>query len=279
MSSLSVASSLAAQGGPIPTTVGELLRSYGALVGRVVAFVLALLLVWTLGRLLVVPLVGRLVRQRGFDATVQSLSTDVTSAVVFVLALGLAFTVAGFGSVIAAFGTVAGALSLALGFAAQDLLSNFVAGVFILKDEPFEVGDWVKWNDRSGRVEDIDLRVSRIRTFDNERVTVPNSELAGNAVTNPVAYDSLRQRFAFGVGYDEDISRVRSVVLEEAAANPEILSDPEPTVHVTELGDAAVELEAHFWIADPSRANFVATRSDFVQSVKERLGAETIDVA
>jgi len=117
------------------------------------------------------------------------------------LAVAVAFTVAGFGSVIAAFSVFAGAIALAVGFAMQDLLANFVAGVFILKDRPFEVGDWIEWVDGEGRVEEIDLRVTRVRTFDNELVTVPNGTLANDAVTNPVAYDKLRQAIVFGIGY------------------------------------------------------------------------------
>ena len=273
-----VAAPLQTQADPIPDTIPELLAQYGELVGQIVAFVLAFVAVWLLGRLVLVPVTKRVMRERGFDPTVRSLAENVVGVLAFVLALAVAFTVAGFGTVIAAFATLGGALALALGFAAQDLLSNFVAGVFILKDKPFEVGDWIEWNDMSGRVEDIDLRVSRVKTFDNERITVPNGELANNAITNPVAYEKLRQKFVFGIGYDDDIDRARSVIVEEAEKSGDILSDPAPDVRVTELGDSAVGLQARFWIENPSRSDFVRTRSDYVQAVKERLDAETIDM-
>ncbi|SFR32617.1 mechanosensitive ion channel family protein [Halogeometricum limi] len=263
---------------PIPDSIPELLAQYGELVGKVIAFVLAFVVVWAIGRIVLVPLAKRLLKERGYDETVRSLADNVLGALALILALAVAFTVAGFGSVIAAFATLGGALALAIGFAAQDLLGNFVAGVFILKDKPFEVGDWIEWNDMSGRVEDIDLRVSRIKTFDNERITVPNGELANNAVKNPVAFDKLRQKFVFGIGYDDDIDHAKSVIVEEAERNDDILADPAPDVRVTELADSYVGLQSRFWIADPSRADFVKIRSDFVQAVKERLDAETIDM-
>jgi small-conductance mechanosensitive channel len=243
-----------------------------------VLFIVAFVVVWLIGRAVLVPLIKRVLDEQGHDPSVKSLAESLTGVVNVILAFAVAFTVAGFGSVIAAFGVFAGAIALAVGFAAQDILGNFVAGIFILKDKPFEVGDWIEVNGITGRVEDIDLRVSRIRTFDNERITVPNGELANNALKNPVAFDKLRQKFVFGIGYDDDIDHAKEVILDEADKNPEILDDPGTSIRVTELADSYVGLQTRFWIADPNRADFVKIRSDFVQAVKERCDAETIDM-
>jgi small conductance mechanosensitive channel len=243
-----------------------------------VLFIVAFVVVWMLGKMLLVPLIRRVLDEQGHDPSVKSLAESLTGVVNVILAFAVAFTVAGFGSVIAAFGVFAGAIALGVGFAAQDILGNFVAGIFILKDRPFEVGDWIEVNDISGRVEDIDLRVSRLRTFDNERITVPNGELANNALKNPVAFDKLRQKFVFGIGYDDDIEHAKAVILDEADKNPDILDDPGTSIRVTELADSYVGLQTRFWIADPSRSDFVKTRSEFVQAVKERCDAEAIDM-
>lgn len=87
----------------------------------------------------------------------------------------VALTLAGFGTFIAAFGVFAGAIALAVSFDAQDLLSNFAAGIFILKGRLFEVGDWIEWSEMTSSVEDIDLRVTTVRTFDNKQITVRTS--------------------------------------------------------------------------------------------------------
>ncbi len=150
--------------------------------------------------------------------------------------------------------------------------------MFILKDKPFEVGDWIQWGDMSGRVEEIDLRVSRVRTFDNELVTVPNGDLANSAVTNPVAYDTLRQKFVFGIGYDDDIEEATDIIVEKAEAHEEILDDPGVSVRLVELGDSAVGLQSRWWIADPDRGDFVRVRSEYVTAVKEAFDDAGIDM-
>jgi small-conductance mechanosensitive channel len=244
----------------------------------IASFVVGFVVVLLFGRLAFVPGVRRVLDARGFDDAVVSLAGSVANAVVWVGALAIALTVAGYGTFLSAFAVFGSAVALAVGFAAQDLLGNFVAGVFILKDKPFQVGDWIEWNGQSGRVEDIDLRVSRVRTFDNERVTVPNGELANNAVTNPVAYETLRQKFVFGIGYDDDIDLATDIIVEAAEAHAEILEDPGPSVRLVELGDSAVGLQSRWWIDDPDRGDFVRVRSEYVRTVKDRFDDAGIDM-
>ncbi|KOX95661.1 MULTISPECIES: mechanosensitive ion channel family protein [Halorubrum] len=249
-----------------------------AIAVTVVRFVAGFVAVLLLGKLVLIPGLRRVVRARGFDEAVLSLGTNVLNAVVWVAAVAIGFAVAGYGSFLSAFAVFGGAIALAVGFAAQELLGNFVAGVFILKDKPFEVGDWIEWNGNSGRVEEIDLRVSRVRTFDNELVTVPNGDLANSAVTNPVAYDTLRQKFVFGIGYDDDIDEATDIIVEEAEAHEEILDDPGVSVRLVELGDSAVGLQSRWWIADPDRGDFVRVRSEYVTAVKESFDDAGIDM-
>ncbi len=253
----------------------------GAIAGilfTILLFLIGFVGVLLLGRIVLVPAVKRTADARGFDEAVKSLGTSVANAVVWVLAIAIGFTMAGYGAFLSAFAVFGGAIALAIGFAAQDLLGNFVAGVFILKDKPFEVGDWIQWDGNSGRVEDIDLRVSRIRTFDNERITVPNGDLANNAVTNPVAFETLRQKFVFGIGYDDDIAQATDIIVEKAEAHEEILDDPGVSVRLVELGDSAVGLQSRWWIADPDRGDFVRVRSEYVTAVKEAFDDAGIDM-
>ncbi|WP_123624430.1 mechanosensitive ion channel family protein [Halorubrum sp. CSM-61] len=244
----------------------------------VVGFVVGFLAVLLFGKYAFVPGVRRVLGSRGFDDAVRSLGTSVANAVVWVAAIAIGFTVAGYGAFLSAFAVFGGAIALAVGFAAQDLLGNFVAGIFILKDKPFEVGDWIEWDGNAGRVEDIDLRVSRVRTFDNERITVPNGDLANNAVTNPVAYETLRQKFVFGIGYDDDISQATDIIVEKAEAHEEILDDPGPSVRLVELGDSDVGLQCRWWISEPDRGDFVRVRSEYVTAVKEAFDEAGIDI-
>jgi small-conductance mechanosensitive channel len=252
--------------------------SLSALAGRALAFLGGFLVTWLIGRLVVIPLLLRLLKARGFTKALRGLTKSAANVLVLFAAVAVAFMAAGFPSFLTAAATLSGALALALGFAAQDLIGNFVAGVFIIKDKPFQVGDWIEWNDNSGRVENIDLRVSTVRTFDNEQITVPNGELANNAITNPVAYEKLRQKFVFGIGYDDDIGLAREAIIEEISAVDGVLTEPAPDTRVSELGDSAVGIQARFWIDEPDRGDYVAVRSKAVQAVKERFDAEGIDM-
>ncbi|PSQ48135.1 mechanosensitive ion channel protein [Halobacteriales archaeon SW_6_65_15] len=262
----------------LPTTLDELFAQFGQLVWDVVALVLTFVVVYVVGRYLLVKLVRGSLTARGFDRTVVQLAAKTATVLTFFVALSVAFTVAGFGSFLGAFATLGGALALALGFAAQDLIGNFVAGVFILKDRPFQVGDWIEWEDKSGVVREIDLRVTKVETFNNEIVTVPNSDLANNPVTNPMANESLRLQFTFGIGYDDDIAEAADVIREDARANPGVLDDPEPSVRTTELADSYVGLESRIWIGDPDRGTFKRVLSEHVQGVKERFDEKGIEM-
>jgi small-conductance mechanosensitive channel len=262
----------------LPTTPDELFTQFGQFVWDVVAFVLTFLVIYVVGRYLAVKLVRGSLTARGFDRAVVELAAKTATALTFFVALSVAFTVAGFGSFLGAFATLGGALALALGFAAQDLVGNFVAGVFILKDKPFEVGDWIEWEDKSGVVREIDLRVTKVETFNNEVITVPNSDLANNPVTNPMANEKLRLQFTFGIGYDDDIDEAAEIIIEDARSNPEVLADPGPSVRTAELGDSYVGLESRIWVGDPDRATFKRVLSDHVKAVKEEFDEKGIDI-
>jgi small-conductance mechanosensitive channel len=243
----------------------------------VVVFVVAFLVIYLLGRAFVRQAVERSLRAREFDETLVGLAVSTAGTVSAVVAVALAATIAGFGVVLAAFATLAGALALAVGFAAQDLIANFVAGVFIIRDEPFAVGDWVEWDGNSGVVREIQLRVTKLDTFDNQLVTVPNSDLANAAVINNVANDRRRVSVGFGIGYEDDIPAAREAIIEEGSRIEGVLEEPAPTAPVTELGDSAVVLSGRLWI-DPSETGYGGVRARFLEAVKGRFDAEGIDM-
>jgi len=246
-------------------------------VTTVVLFVVVFVVLYLLGKFFVARAVESSLRYRDFDETLVGLAVSTTVVVVAVVAVALAATVAGFGVVLAAFATLAGALALAVGFAAQDLIANFVAGVFIIQDEPFTVGDWIEWGGNGGVVREIQLRVTKLDTFDNQLVTVPNRDLANAAVVNNVANDRRRVSVGFGIGYEDDIERARDAIVDEGARIDGVLDEPAPSAPVTELGDSAVVLSGRIWI-DPTETGYGGVRAQFVEAVKRRFDAEGIDM-
>jgi small-conductance mechanosensitive channel len=255
-------------------------EGYAVTIAAVVKFVVAFVVIYLVGRTVVLPSFRGLLESRELEPTVRKPLVKVGYFVVVFVAFAVAFSFAGFGNFLTALATVAAAATLAIGFAAQDVIANLVAGVFIFVDKPFRIGDWIEWDDGtySGTVEDISLRVTRVRTFDNELLTVPNSNLTDDVIKNPVAYEKLRLQFLFGIGYDDDVERATEIIIEEADAHPKILDDPEPTVRLTELADSYVGLKSRFWIRNPSRSDFVKTRGEYVTAVKDRFDEAGIDI-
>jgi len=264
--------------------VGDLLRDaglqgdYAEPLGAAIEFVVAFVVVYVVGKAVVYPLVKRLLNQREMDVHARKPLMKITQILVLFLALSAAFAFAGFGSLLQSLATIAAAATLAIGFALQDVIKNFVAGIFIFTDKPFRIGDWIEWDGNSGVVEDISLRVTRVRTFDNELLTVPNSNLTDDVIKNPVAKDKLRLKFLFGIGYDDDIQQATDIIVEEAENHPDILDDPAPSVRLTKLGDSSVGLQARIWIDEPSRADYVQIRGDYVTNVKRRFDEADINI-
>jgi small-conductance mechanosensitive channel len=251
---------------------------FAAPLGAFITFVVAFVAIYLVGRAALYPVLDRVFEARGLEPHAIRPLKKVAGVLVVFVAIAVAFGFAGYGDFLTSLATIAAAATLAIGFAMQDVVKNFVAGVFIFTDRPFKIGDWIEWDDQSGIVEDISFRVSRVRTFDNELLTVPNSQLTDGVVKNPVAKDKLRLKVPFGVGYDDDIPTATEIIMEEAEAHEGIMDDPAPSVRLTELGDSSVVLQSRVWIDNPSRADFVKTRGEYVTSVKERFDAEGINI-
>jgi len=243
----------------------------------VLVFVVAFVLLYLVGKAVLTRVVRESLRQRAYDEALVGMAVSITTVVAFVLAIALAATVAGFGVVLSAFAVLGGALALAIGFAAQDLIANFVAGIFILQDEPFTIDDWIEWDGNSGVVREIQLRVTKVQTFDEELVTVPNNQLANTAVVNPVASDRLRVSYEFGIGYDEPIDQARDVIVEEGASVEGVFDEPAPSAPVVDLGDSAVVLSGRIWV-NPNETGAAGARASFVERVKKRFDAEGIEM-
>jgi small-conductance mechanosensitive channel len=279
---MSGATLVVAQAGGAGGPVADLLRDAGipfaATIGSVVTFLVVFLAIYVLGKAIVGSIIDRVMDSRGLDAHAQKPLKKIVNISIVFAAIAVAFGAAGFGNFLTALATIAAAATLAIGFAMQSIIKNFVSGVFIFTDKPFRINDWIEWDGNSGIVEDISLRVTRVRTFDNELLTVPNADLTENVVKNPVAKGQLRLKFVFGIGYDDDIEEATEIIIEEAENHEEIMDDPGPTVRLVELGDSSVGLQSRIWIDDPSRADFVKTRGEYVQAVKQRFDEEDINI-
>jgi small-conductance mechanosensitive channel len=263
----------------LPTSLDEFTSEYGELIVSfgitVASFVVTFLVLYFVGKPIVIRIAKRALNERDFSPSIVNLGTSVAGTVAVFGAVAIAAVVAGFPVILSAFATVFAALALGFAFAASDIVENFIAGIFIIRDKPFDIGDYIEWNGNGGVVREINLRVSKLDTWDNEQITVPNSELANNAVTNPVANETRRVTFDFGIEYGASIEDARSIILAEAADIEGVLEDPEPSAPVIGLGDSAVILNARVWI-NPQETGAGGVKHELVENVKRQFDAEGI---
>ena len=143
-----------------------------------------------------------------------------------------------------------GVIGIAVGFAAQDTLSNIIAGFLILWDKPFHVRDWITIEGKYGEVVEITLRSTRVRTLDNTFVVVPNKTVLNATLVNHSKNGDTRVNIPLSIAYKEDIAAARQALLGAVANIDHVLDDPAPTVVVDALGDSGVHLIIFAWIHD-----------------------------
>jgi small conductance mechanosensitive channel len=232
--------------------------------------------------MVVAVLLARLVR-RGVEAALRRTSTE---AYVHLLVAKLAyFGVMTLGVVVALSlggvnpGVLVGSLGLAtvaLGFALQDILSNFVAGIVLLLEHPFTRGDQIAVADVQGRVEDIRVRATQLRGADGEQVLVPNKVLFTNVLTNSTATMHRRVEVALSVPQGVDPSRAREALVAAATAVEGVSGEPAPRLLLDDLGEDKMELLLELWV-DPRRHELQRVRSEVLEATQAVLvssGAE-----
>ncbi|TDG11832.1 mechanosensitive ion channel family protein [Seongchinamella unica] len=148
----------------------------------------------------------------------------------------------------------AGIVGIAVGFAAKDTLANLFAGVFILADAPYKIGDYIVLdNNQRGKVTNIGLRSTRILTREDVEVTVPNSIIGNSSIINESGGPHVKHRIRVpvGVAYGSDIDLVRNVLERIADDEAEVCADPEPRVRFRQFGNSALEFELLSWVEEP----------------------------
>ena len=238
---------------------------------RIVGFFTGALFVYAVGRLLVLPTVTRVVRARNRNNPTIETATETYVHVAVVVAATVAGIIgAGYGGVLTDASIVIAAISLVVGAASQNVIGSLVSGLFLIADRDFNVGDWISWPGGEGVVETIDFRVTRIRTPNNETITVPNTELTTNALTRPYGRKRYRITEQIDVAYADDIEFALKTLADAAREDDRILEEPSPTSRIVAFGGTSPTLQAEYWVSDPMNVNLVEIKSDFRRRVKQR---------
>lgn len=223
------------------------------------------------------------------DPTNYQFLRHVITAIIYVLGFSWAvYAVPNLRTVANSLLAGAGILAVAVGFASQHALSNVISGIFIVVFKPFRVNDRLHIrNQFNGIVEDITLRHTVIRDFENRRILIPNSVISDEVIVNSdFEDDKICKFFELGISYDSDVDRARAILQEEAMAHPLLLDNrsdedrragkPQVLVRVIGLGEYSVNLRAYLWAINAGDA--FAMSCDLYETVKKRFDAEGIEI-
>ncbi len=170
-----------------------------------------------------------------------------------------------------------GITSVAIGFAFKDILQNFFAGILILWRQPFVVGDQIRSGNYEGTVEEINVRSTRLKTYEGERAVLPNGDVYTSAVLVRTAYDKRRVRFTVGVGYPDSLEQARATIHRVLKETDGVLNDPGPWVYVAELAPSSVNFNVYFWVMS-QQANVLAVSDRVATGIKLALDDAGIDM-
>jgi small conductance mechanosensitive channel len=209
---------------------------------------------------------------------VNNLLATVASLIVLATGIFVALGIIGLDKTVTSLLAGVGIIGLALGFAFQNIASNFVSGILLLTRRPFAANDVIKTNDFMGTVLDIDLRATIIRTFEGQLVTIPNSLVLENPIVNFTASGQRRIDLPVGVSYGDDLGKAKRVAIE-AVETIEYRDTSRPVELFYEgFGDSSINFTLRFWIDFKTQPDFLLARSDAVMKIKAAFDANEITI-
>lgn len=251
--------------------VGELSVS----LGDVLVFAVSILLTVAAARVTKLILGEQLQDRKGLPRGVGSSIASLSYYALLLLGFLLALSAAGFQ--VSQLTLIFGALGVGIGFGLQSLVSNFVSGLVLMFERPIQPGDVVEVGTASGRVREVGLRATRIRTFDGADIVVPNGVLVSNNVVNWTMQDrSRRIEIPVGVAYGSDPERVIAILVEAARAMPGVAAEPPPTALLLEYGDSSLNFSLRAWAHEFD--HWHTTRSALMVRVVQVLDGAGIEI-
>jgi len=226
---------------------------------------------WTVA--VAVSLVRRVMQRSRTEEILTSFITNVLYGALLTLVVIAALTQLGVDTTSAA--AVVGGAALAVGLSLQNQLSSLAAGVILIVTRPFRIGDTVEVAGTTGVVEDLTMLTTVLRSGNNESVTLPNSAVVGQKITNFTARPLRRIDLTISIAPSADLPRAKAAIQTAMTAERRVLKDPPPSVSVKALTANAVDLAVNPWVATPDKADVEAA---LLEQIKLRLDADGIEL-
>ena len=219
--------------------------------------------------------VAKFFERKDYDRTLETFLEDFINNGLKVLLFVMVITQVGVetSSLIA----MLGAAGLALGLALQGSLSNFAGGILILIFKPFKVGDFISAQGSEGTVKQITVFNTKLVTFGNQEVIIPNGNLSNDKITNYSSEGVRRENLVIGISYSSSIQKAKDLILELCAAEENIMTEEgkEAMVVVTELADSSVNLSVRYWTTSET---FWPTKFKMIENIKATFDREGIEI-
>jgi small-conductance mechanosensitive channel len=215
------------------------------------------------------------VLERGSSVFIARLVGRFVAAIIFMI--GFVYALNQLGVSVGPLLGLLGLAGLAIALAFQAILENVIAGVLISIRRPFDAGDQISTNGYEGTVEDINLRVVSLVTFDGVRVFVPNSSVWSTPIVNFTDRNLRRTTLDIGVSYNSDLDAARVAILEVLRGVDGVVDEPPPEALVLQFGDSSIDFAVRFW-HESGIATEWAVRDEVARAIKRRLNADGIEI-
>jgi len=170
-----------------------------------------------------------------------------------------------------------GILGFTIGFALQEIMQNFVAGMILLVQQPFDIGNLVTISSYTGTVNAINMRTTEIKTLDGRLIIIPNAQVLSNAIENYSRADQLRVDLPVGVGYETDLDLARATIMDALPAVKGFLAEPAPSIIYHSFGDSSINMDIRFWI-DTDKNTLFDAKDEAVIITKRALDAKGVNI-
>lgn len=213
--------------------------------------------------------------KRAEDPLMARFLAQAIKIILVIIAILLALQVAGLSGVATGILTAAGGAAIILGFAFQDIGKNFLAGIILAFNRPFNINDTIKIDNHFGKVKALNFRYAHVKTFDGRDIYIPNSDVLTKPVENYTADGFYRKDFVVGIGYEDDIDAAKQIIVDVLDSNAYIIHDDEDHesfVIEDELAASTVNLRVFFWVDTfDYRKSAAVTQGNIIREVKEAL--------
>lgn len=201
--------------------------------------------------------------------SLQTLVTTTAYITIILVACFMALGVLNLDKTVTSLLAGAGIIGLALGFAFQDIMANFMSGVMLAIRRPFFEGDLIESQDKKGIVYKLNLRATILRSLQGQFYIIPNKEVFENTITNYSTLGKRRIDLECGISYGDDLEKVKRLTLEAVKKVNTVLQEEDISLYFTEFGDSSINFVVRFWVTFKRQPDYLQAKSDAIMAIKQ----------